>query len=323
MSDLTPMLHEMANRADATEMLTPHEIRRVGERRRKRFVVTTATCAVLGTVAAGLVGSVAARNAASIDPAGQPNPTTSLRTDDRVGFVGLPPPGSPPTGPATGQLVAAARLYNSGTWVYADGRIISVKRNFGYSDQFRGYVVRLLTPSGVEAMRSFLLDGTSGLTLVDKTGGELIVRNGGGRLMFARDFTGCEAGSSQSRGVCLAFTNPEDWLPAGAWADPTFQPFVPHAYEFCLTHKDSAVLPATAADIFLASPQRDGFNPGDCRAVATSDARTLVEALEDAGAVSIADPPPFKLDLGSLGGDGFWIEPILPDGGQIFCTGCG
>jgi hypothetical protein len=325
MSDLTPMLQQMADRADATEMLMPHEVRRAGERRRKRLVVTTATCAVLAIVAAGLLIRGVTRDAVSIYPTGQPTRTTSSSPDDRVGFVGPPPPGTSPTGPATGELAAAAYLYNSGTWVYADGRIINVVRNFETTDQFRGYVVRQLTPSGVEAMRSFLLDGTSGLTRVDKSGGELIVRYGG-RLMFARDFKGCTAGHVRAGWAnavgCPDFTNPEGWLPADAWEDPTFRPFIPHAYELCLSRMDLTVLPATAADIFLASPVRDGLDAGDCRAVATSDARTLVDTLEDAGAVSNADEHNLEVDLRDLGGHGFVISPILPDGRQIYCN-CG
>jgi hypothetical protein len=325
MSDFTPILQEMAERADATEMPAPHEIRRAAERHRRRLAVATATCAVLGTVAAGLFIRGVSRDAESLDPAGPPSPSASLHADDRVGFVGPPPLGISPTGPATGELVAAAYLYSSGTWVYADGRIINVVRNGETSDEFRGYAVRQLTPSGVEAMRSFLLDGTSGLTPVDESGGELIVRVGG-RLMFARDFKGCGAGHGSpgfANAVgCPAFSNPEDWLPADAWEDPAFRPFVPHAYELCLTHKDLAVLPAKAAAIFLASPVRDGLDAGDCRAVATSDASTLIDTVEDAGAVRDDKAHNLEVDLRNLGGGGFVISPILPDGRQIYCN-CG
>jgi hypothetical protein len=317
MSDLTPMLQEMAERADATEMLMPHEIRRAGERRRRRFVVATATCAVLGTVAAGLLIRGVARDTASVDPAGQPTPTTSTDSDDRVGIVGPPPPGTPPTGPATGELVAAADLYYSGTWVYGDGRIISAVRNTGspgfqgYRDEIRGFVVRQLTPSGVEAMRSFLLDGTSGLDPVDKTEGLLIVRDAG-RLMGARQFNGCMAWADSS---CPGFSEPEQWLPASAWENPTFQPFVPHAYQVCLSHEEFAVLPAEAADVFLASPVRDGLDGGDCRAVATSDARALVDTLEEAGAVRDDSGNNLVLELQGLGNDGYLhVELILPHG---------
>src|SRR5262245_37300311 len=204
MSDLTPVLQEMAERSDAAEMLMPHEIREAGERRRRRLVVATATCAVVAAVAAGLVVSLSTRNTASVGPVGHPNPapTSSTNPDDRVGIIGPPPPGTLPTGPATGEIVAGATLYDSGTWVYADGRIINVLRHVT-SDQYKGYVVRQLTPSGVEAMRSFLLDGTSRLKPVDKVDGELVVRNGG-RLMFARDFSSCDA--TFDGGSCPAFT---------------------------------------------------------------------------------------------------------------------
>ena len=292
--------------------LDPSDVIATGERRlrrrRHRLVAGLAACAVVGIVAAGLVGR-SWWDTGGAGPADQPtSPTqesaTTSSTDDRVGFVGLPPPGTPPTGPATGQLVASAVLYNSGTWVYADGRIINVART---SDEFKGYVVRQLTPSGVEAMRSFLLDGTSGLTTLDDRDWDLVVRDGD-RLMSARGFTGC---TTRGMGSCPGFTDP-DWLPASAWEDPTFRPFVAHAYQFCLSHKSLAVLPATTADIYLASPRHEGIGGEDCRAVATSDASILIDALEEAGTLSNADQEA-----------GYGIEPILPHGGQVYCTRCG
>ena len=81
MSDLTPDLQEMAARADVTEMLMPHEIRRAGERRRMWLAMTTATCVVtLMAVAAGLVVKVISQDAASVEPSGRlsPNPTATI-----------------------------------------------------------------------------------------------------------------------------------------------------------------------------------------------------------------------------------------------------
>lgn len=293
---------------DPSDVIATGE-QRLRQRRRQRLVAGLAVCAVLGIVASGLVAGRGWWDTRGAPPADQPtSPThesaTSTPTDDRVGFVGLPPPGIPPTGPATGQLVASAVLYNSGTWVYADGRIINVART---SDEFKGYVVRQLTPSGVEAMRSFLLDGTSGLTTLDDRDWDLVVRDGG-RLMVARAFTGC---TTRGVGHCPGFTDP-DWLPASAWEDPTFRPFVAHAYQFCLSHKNLAVLPATTADLYLASPNHVGIGGEDCRAVATSDARIIIDAFEEAGTLSNVDQPP-----------GYGIEPILPHGGQVYCTLCG
>ena len=267
-------------------------------------------------LAAGAIVSVAGRNTTSIDPVNRP--TTTSPSDDRVGIVGPPPPGTAPSGPATGELVAAAELYNSGTWVYADGRIINVVVRLGYTDQFRGYVVRQLSPSGVEAMRSFLLDGTSRLTpaSTDHEFG-LIVRDGG-RLVAARAFSGCDSRN------CFDFSHPEEWLPASAWEDPTFRPFIPVAFRICLRNDaDLAVLPARAADIFLASRRDGGLGPEDCRVAATSDARTIADALEDAGARSNGDPS-LWFKLRSLGGDrlsALSFEPILPHGGAYWTAG--
>lgn len=325
MSDLTPMLQEMAARADATGMLTLHEVRAVGERRRKRLVVVTATCVVLGLVGAVLLVRGVTPDAVSIDPAGQPNPTTTPSPDDRVGLVGPPPPGTPPTGPATGELVAGAPLYNSGTWVYADGRIINVAKG-NRSDQFQGYVVRQLTPSGVEAMRSFLLDGTSGLTTpADPTDLGLIVRDGG-RLMHVRDFDGCEnEGTSRNQSTwvgCPGFTDP-DWLPASAWEDPTYQPFVPHSYQVCLLlprrSSPAEVLPTEAVDILSASSE----SSSDCWVLANSVARELADIIDEAdpGYERLAGSPALRYQ-GPNGSDLIIFEPVLPNG-EIYCTACG
>jgi hypothetical protein len=334
MSDLTPVLQEMADRADATGMLMPHEIRGAGERRRTRLVVAMATCVVLGIVAAGLLLRGITRDAASVDPAGQPTPTKSSTSDDRVGFVGPPPPGTPPTGPATGELVAAADLYNSGTWVYADGRIINGAPRGG-SDQFRGVVVRQLTPSGVEAMRSFLVDGTSRLTPAsyEHTWDFGVFVRDGGRLMHVGDFNGCEnAGprGPQSRWVgCPGITDP-NWLPASAWEDPTYRPFVPHSYQVCLGADDARpspadALPSEAVDILLGpeSPLADRplAEGGLCRRVANPAARELADVMAQAGPAyrrmdwgdNLAYELPFKSHLR--------FDPVLPHGGR-YCI-CG
>ena len=325
MSDLTPVLQELANRADATGMLTPHEIRRVGERRRKRLVVATATCVALATVAAGLFIRGVTWDAVSIDPVGKPTPTTSSNSDDRVGFIGPPPPGTAPTGPAAGQLVAAAELYNSSTWVYADGRIINVMTNFGDSDQFRGYVVRQLTPSGVQAMRSFLVEGTPGLTRVDDMGGALIVRDGG-RLMYARDFNGCRGGA-QSGFPCPGFTFPERWLPASAWEDRTFRPFVPHFFQICMSNPPGRLspaesLPSQAADILLAAPEGPLALTDFCKLVAASAAREVADILDQAGSGYVRHEESAGLTYEVPRSGVVMFEPVLPDG-RVACTQCG
>jgi hypothetical protein len=81
MSDLTPVLQEMAARTDPTQMPMPHEIRRAGERRRMRLAMATATCAVaLVAVAAGVLITGITWDPVSVGPAGRPipNPTATI-----------------------------------------------------------------------------------------------------------------------------------------------------------------------------------------------------------------------------------------------------
>src|SRR5262245_47188847 len=66
--------------------------------------------AVAVLIAAALVWWLARPGVDQLAPTNQPGP--SLSTDDRVGIIGPPPFGTPPTGPATGELVAAAELYS-------------------------------------------------------------------------------------------------------------------------------------------------------------------------------------------------------------------
>jgi hypothetical protein len=273
-------------------------------RRRDRTVAALAACAVLAIVASGLVAERSWWDTRGAGPTNLPTsptgPTTSS-ADDRVGIIGPPPPGTPPTGPATGELVAAATTYNSGTWVYSDGRLINVVQNFLLSDaEFRGVVVRYLTSSGVEAMRSFLLDGTTKLNPSDdpETFVKLLVREGG-RLMTVRPFAACGNaqaegagfGDSDARAICPPFEHPEEWLPASAWEDPVLRPFVPHTYQVGLDADQglspAEVLPAEAVDLLLGPESALADSPigqeGLSRRVATPVASELASVMDQAG----------------------------------------
>ena len=310
--------------------------------RRQRLVVALAACFVVGIAAAGLVAGKSwwdTRGAAPIDqPTSPKQESTSSATDDRVGIIGPPPPGTPLSGPATGELVAAAALYSTGTWVYADGRIINAWKNFDASDTFRGFMVRQLTPSGVEAMRSFLVDGTTALTPVSDLGNDtkhpggdpkssgLFVRDGD-RLMHVRDFRDCEnEGSSPNQGTwvgCPGITDP-DWLPSSAWEDPTFRPFVPHSYQVCLGADGSGwspaeVLPAEAVDLLLGpenplarhTPARGVL----CTTLADSVARGLADVMDQAGSDYPHGEGDLELSYGIPGNGYLMFLPVLPHGG--------
>ena len=156
-------------------------------------------------------------------------------------------------------------------------------------------MVRQLTPSGVGALRSFLVDGTSRLTTpADPTDEGPIVRDDGGRLMHVRDFDGCETrgpSPDQSTWVgCPGLAAP-DWLPASAWEDPVFRPFVPHSYQVCLyadpRSAPADVLPADAVDPLLSPESPVADSPVEqevlCRVLARSHARELRDVIEQAG----------------------------------------
>ena len=314
-------------------------------RRRNRMAAALAACAVLGTVASGFVAGRGMWDTTGAGPADQPTSptqesTTSSSTDARVGFVGPPPPGTPPTGPATGELVAAAALYNSGTFVYADGRIINAWKNFGASDQFRGFMVRQLTPSGVEAMRSFLVEGTSGLIPVsEQEAGELGVNvRHGGRLMHVRNFKGCENGQGTSTSTaqatwvgCPGITDP-NWLPASAWQDPVFRPFVPHSYQVCLfadpRSSPADVLPAEAVALLLGpgSPLADSPVRQEvlCRVVASPLAKEMADIMDRTAPAYVRQEGDLDLSYGlpsrwttAEGVAEGWLSllPVLPHGG--------
>jgi hypothetical protein len=137
MSDLTPVLKEMAARPDATEMLMPHEIRRAGERRRTRRAMTTATGVVAQVaVAAGVLIRGITWDAASVGPAGQRDPvevkTIHAPQDPvltRPGRTGDLPPGTYRFTVTAAELVAHglsrgdAHVYAGvWTWTLGDGR---------------------------------------------------------------------------------------------------------------------------------------------------------------------------------------------------------
>lgn len=147
-----------------------------------------------------------------------------------------------------------------------------------------------------------------------------------------RDFNGCENARGTSTTTaqatwvgCPGFTDP-DWLPASAWQDPDFRPFVPHSYQVCLVSDDrrlspTEVLPAEAVDLLLSSPESpdaDGFSsPGQtCRELATSVARELADVMDQAGPASVRqDGWEFALAYESPGDGLLEFLPVLPHGG--------
>jgi hypothetical protein len=162
-------------------------------------------------------------------------------------------------------------------------------RNNLTSGEFRGFVVRQLTPSGVEAMRSFLLDGTTKLAPANDPDdyGYVRVREGG-RLMTAKSSAACGNALAEA---CRPFEHPEEWLPASAWEDPVLRPFVPHSYQVGLYAPGSSpaeVLPAEAVDLLLGpgsalADRPFGRDEGLSRELAKPVATQLADVMDQAG----------------------------------------
>jgi hypothetical protein len=130
--------------------------------------------------------------------------------DPNADYVGLPPEGSEPTSPKEVELVAEEHVIHVGrVTVFADGRVISWSEGLPGSPATMGYREQLLTPEGVELVRSGALDP---VVLLD-------------------------AGPKP-------FASP---VPARAWEDSTLRLYTPYRYAICL--EDVALFPAAAKDV--------------------------------------------------------------------------
>lgn len=286
-----------------------------------RIAVATAAVVVAfiaGTRFAPGVGPAGPGSAVSPSPSVTPSPTASVdRSIPDVGLIGLPPLGSEPSTPESGELVTSFVYSRNPPFtgmarLYADGRLIWFRYGIGnepYSSS--GYLEQRLTPEGVELVRLLADEPVQGDRRLD-------VR-----------------------------TLP-DLLPASAWADATVRPYVPSGFAACLVVENwedpfqemtltvperLAMLPAAASDLLRdreAVPS-DDYDPSfHCLGMTTAEARQLDGALSDAGLVQDEWRNRYLLEyhvvFDSAAPDawrlGVWFEPILPDG-TIGCTSCG
>jgi hypothetical protein len=251
--------------------------------------------------------------------ASPPNASSSpaLPVHRRVGFIGLPPIGAPPSLPETGVQVDIYPVHG-GTLpfeglarLYADGRLIWYEfydGPAGHNGHSTGYLEQRLTAKGVELVRS-----KEDLSSKDPL-----------RI--------------------------PEWLPAGEWVDRAVRPFVPSRYAACLEEFDPnariqdrvyprtgapmersrmlGLLPSAAADLLRdKATQRPADDPHDCLILTTAEARVLDGHLYAAGLAQDEDqnryvlqyqraaPNPGKLIT-------ITFEPIFPDGTNS-CSACG
>jgi hypothetical protein len=235
---------------------------------------------------------------------------------ERVGFIGLPPKGAPPSTPERGELVLS--LYGGTTagprseiFVYADGRLIwqrEANLPYGANTRSTGFLEQRLTPEGVELLRSEvvstgLFDGDLTVDIAKPIPyyNAIQVRNGDRlvRVTYHQDRgVGRLATAEQERTILrldALLADPASWLPASAWADREIKAYVPSGYQVCYgptsnMHVDEnrilSLFPAPAEDLLRAAPETHVSNdpgPFGCRDMTTETARMLAQELEDAG----------------------------------------
>jgi len=257
----------------------------------------------------------------------------------RAGFIGLPPPGAVPSTPAGGELVVAVRTRSARVWVYADGRLITLRyqaRSDEAGPVSTGLLEQQLTLSGVERLRSYVASSGTGLgPAPDRpaTGpARPLVRVGGRLRVVDRPAPSCDADS------CARVTDPGSWLPPDAWRRERLTAYVPSRYAVCYGLRgdttdveDAPAVPA--ASLFGRTGPGDRRLPADwpCSVVSTQRATRIVDTLR--GARVLRDSTvasrilAFVVDVRSpLPGGAphearLFFEPLLPDDGWP-CSAC-
>jgi hypothetical protein len=305
---------------------------RVRQRRHRRRVVVLAAAALV--VAVGAASAIGGVRAFFLDR----------------GFIGLPPEGATQSNPESGQLVlfywgpVPRDWGKSRFWVYADGRLISLReanRPEGANPHSTGYLEQRLTPDGVERLRSEIIS----IGLIDDD--DAVVGSGAvtrGHTEPVPSYSTLEVrdGDQLHRvsrvgdldRLVARLTDPGSWLPANAWDVREIRAYVPSKYAVCFVgvppidepSRLLPLLPEQAQGLLRAREFVPGtFGP--CTDLTTEEARALREALAAAGleqfeGIRIAPyvltyrlkiPGPIRV---------IQFEPYLPHG-EITCSACG
>jgi hypothetical protein len=292
--------------------------------RRRRLVIAFAVLAAAATIATAAVGAV------------------RYFVLDK-GFIGLPPIGATPSAPESGELVIQYRLDGRG-WVYADGRLITLRSS--------GFLEQRLTPEGVELLRSEIV--STGLERYQPAPGPWI--HNVIQVRIGDRLVGYHANFPERLRERLA--DPASWLPASAWANRQIRAYVAPRYSISYHAQPQTLdrsrilylLPSTAEDMLrdkdavaeygqLGSPAFPPLLPITfyVSELTTEEARALAQALDDAGlkrdkglgelgysfeipGTSVDPPRPEKGPVRNEVFIGF--RPYLPNGEWI-CSECG
>jgi hypothetical protein len=266
------------------------------------------------------------------------------------GFIGLPPLGATPSNPEAGELVlfywgpVPGDSGKSRFWVYADGRMISLReanRREGANPFSTGYLEQRLTPDGVELLRSEII--SIGLIGDDNVafGNDAIPR---GTTEPVPSYSTLQVREGDQLHdvsrvgdldrLVARLTDPASWLPGRAWNVREIRAYVPSRFAVCFAGPLPPIEPSRLFTLLPESAQgllraRD-FAPGafgPCTDLTTEEARVLREALDAAGleqfeGIRIAPyvlsyrlkiPGPIRAIV---------FEPYLPHG-EITCSACG
>jgi hypothetical protein len=313
--------------------------------RRHRWPIVAVAAAVVAVLVSALVLAIR-HGPTERDPATPPTAPADV-VAGRVGFVGLPPPGAIPSTPEVGELVVFVQgpEVGSRTWVYADGRLIwhrYADLPEGATPYFTGFLEQRLTPEGVELLRSetaSLLDGDQlrpdraervpnlrqPCPWVDC---RLLVRDGSSLVSVPWP--------GEDSPVLARINDLGSWLPASAWEDPEIKAYVPSRYSVCYDSEAPGFdrMPQLVQDLF-SDAWRDPASPTfNCADLTTEEARSLVDAVDDAGLgrdnlgepgysleypIDIDGDFPFASNRLTLA---FGFEPYLPHF-EVYCQNCG
>lgn len=353
-SHLKRELLAAAERQQEHTVLAPKSRRRWLERtrafpgRRRRLVVVLAAVVL----------------AATVTTAGWAIVREVVLGESSVGLPVEPTPGAP----ESGELVIQSRLFTddlehlhphrfeSWQWVYADGRLITLRHSEAATRWSSGLLEQRLTPEGVELLRSEII--STGLFEHHQpadsrfAGHNVIQLRIGGRLVQVQGKVSANSNEFPKR-LRERLADPASWMPASAWANPRPRAYVASRYailyggQFQTIERSRilSLLPARAEDLLRdqeAAPRPRGYDGGGFTRTSltyyvsdltTEEARALAQALDDAGlnrggldydfeipGTSVDPPPPMKGPVRNKVFIGF--SPYFPHG-ETVCLGCG
>jgi hypothetical protein len=307
-------------RADWNDVLHRFGTRR--HRRRRRFLALAVSGIVLVAASASAFGKV-----------------REFLLDR--GFIGVPPIGAAPSTPAKGELIVS---YGGGppeytrVWVYADGRLITLRygtHEHGASRGTTGFLEQRLTAEGVERIRSATAAGTGSAEEKAPRGSARITI---GYIDARRDDRLVRMAWLSDPRLPSRLRNPASWLPPTAWKRREVIAYVPSEYAVCwggwarrVTAKEAfALLPGGVQTLLGKQPSVPNLLGGSvaCAKVSTQEARALKTMLDAA----LGLPPDRKLgfrlnyQIRVRGAERprahVEFEPMLPNG-EFTCSSCG